>query len=207
MLNTRNVRFTFTRFLMIFSLTAVGVLMLVVSSVLYFKTKSFIDDKVDEILNMKLSQAATDLKKQFNDVYQTLDGLRNSDHFQKLVPQGRTYNLFGADPGTDSGNIEDKKLLANIARLNGSTYLVGGASRQEDEDAPSTIVIQINLQKLAYLVPYANRWLCWTAAETCCFAVPASEAMCCLCRPRPPSTRADRSQGNFIMPKSSVFKI
>ncbi|MBO9604783.1 MAG: sensor histidine kinase [Paenibacillaceae bacterium] len=70
-----------TRFLMLFSLLTVSVLLLIVCAVLYFKTKSFIDQKVNDLLEIKLSQTTADTKKQFEDVYQALEGLRGNEPF------------------------------------------------------------------------------------------------------------------------------
>lgn len=75
----------FTRFLMLFSLTAVLLLLFVVGTVLYLKTKAFIDDKKIGIVSMQIGQAATDVKRQFEDVRQAIDGLRNNESFLQTV--------------------------------------------------------------------------------------------------------------------------
>ncbi|MBO9607899.1 MAG: histidine kinase [Paenibacillaceae bacterium] len=77
----------FTRFLMLFSLTAVLLLLCIVGAVLYGKTKSFIDGKKDDIVTMQIGQAVTDVKRQFEDVRQAIDGLRNNESFLDTVKQ------------------------------------------------------------------------------------------------------------------------
>jgi sensor histidine kinase YesM len=66
------------RFLMLFSLSTVSLLLVIIGYFLYVKTERYIDGKTDSMQTMKLNQAAADVRKQFEDIYQTMDSLRNN---------------------------------------------------------------------------------------------------------------------------------
>ncbi|WP_127583017.1 cache domain-containing sensor histidine kinase [Paenibacillus koleovorans] len=69
----------FTHFLMLFSLSVTMILLLVIGTVLYSKTKHILLEKIDLIHSMKLNQASADVRKQFEDLYRSFDGFRNHE--------------------------------------------------------------------------------------------------------------------------------
>ncbi|MDF2670578.1 MAG: hypothetical protein K0R67_2884, partial [Paenibacillus sp.] len=69
----------FTHFLMLFSLSVTMILLLVIGTVLYSKTKHILVEKINLIHSMKLNQASADVRKQFEDLYKSFDGFRNHE--------------------------------------------------------------------------------------------------------------------------------
>lgn len=69
----------FTHFLMLFSLSVTTILLLVIGTVLYSKTKHILAEKINLIHSMKLNQASADVRKQFEDLYKSFDGFRNHE--------------------------------------------------------------------------------------------------------------------------------
>ncbi|MBP1990432.1 cache domain-containing sensor histidine kinase [Paenibacillus eucommiae] len=69
----------FTHFLMLFSLSVTTILLLIIGTVLYSKTKHILVEKINLIHSMKLNQASADVRKQFEDLYKSFDGFRSHE--------------------------------------------------------------------------------------------------------------------------------
>jgi len=118
----KTMKMPFRRFLLLVSLVALTLLLLVAGSLLYAKTKRFIDGKMDDITEMKLNQVTADTKSQLEDVLQTLDGLRNNDGFRAAVDKlesGQTpsYDAFVQSKNLDVALFTMKKDNALIERI------------------------------------------------------------------------------------------
>ncbi|MBO9610182.1 MAG: histidine kinase [Paenibacillaceae bacterium] len=95
----KRLKIKFTHFLMLFSLGVTMILMLVIGTVLYNKTKHILVEKINLIHSMKLNQASADVRKQFEDLYKSFDGFRNHElligSVRKLADSGTSsYERF-----------------------------------------------------------------------------------------------------------------
>ncbi|WP_167858906.1 cache domain-containing sensor histidine kinase [Paenibacillus cymbidii] len=134
----KKIEMKFNNFLLLFSLAVVLVLLLIISSIVYAKTKSYIDEKVAEINSIKMKQASYDVSKSLNDAYNTLDNLRSNarliEYFQALkVDQPNSYRKselskqlegFLFNLKKDNAFIRDIVIMANHSQYSAlQTYL------------------------------------------------------------------------------------
>lgn len=107
----------FTNFMILFSVIVVIVLLGLIGNILYVKTKSIIDEKMQGIHAMKLNQTAADVRKQFEDAYQSLDSFRNSEWFSNHLSNLESGQLNAYERVKHSQELE--KSLQNFRRANG----------------------------------------------------------------------------------------
>ncbi|GIP27607.1 hypothetical protein J23TS9_27370 [Paenibacillus sp. J23TS9] len=109
-------KISFRNFLMLFSLGVMLVLLLLLSSFLFFKVKHFIDDKKQFIINTRLNQISFEISTSFSNVYYTLNNLKTNGQLisdvQKLG-DSRTDNLEKYRTTLDLDN-----LLYNVRQEN-----------------------------------------------------------------------------------------
>ncbi|WP_409342543.1 sensor histidine kinase [Paenibacillus sp. MBLB4367] len=108
------------RFLMLFSLASVLLLIVLTGYVLYGKTERYIEEKTDLMQTMKGSQTAADVRKQFEDIYQTMDRLRNSS---KLI--GTLERLQRPDVASYEKVVLSENVESSLFNLNKGNELIG----------------------------------------------------------------------------------
>lgn len=101
------------RFLMLFSLSSVVLLIIWIGYVLYGKTERYIVEKTDMMQSMKWSQTAADVRKQFEDIYQTMDRLRNSAMLIDTLDKLRQPNVSSYEKVILSQNLESSLFNLN----------------------------------------------------------------------------------------------
>ncbi|WP_127584235.1 cache domain-containing sensor histidine kinase [Paenibacillus koleovorans] len=107
----------FKNFLMAFSLAVVLLLLLVISGIFYLKTKGFIEQKMEFINGIKLSQISSDIVASFDDAYNMLESLRNNERLLRYV------HGLESEPGNSVSkyylSVQLKRLLFNAKKDNG----------------------------------------------------------------------------------------
>lgn len=218
-MNIRNIKFI--HLLLLVSLTTVTILLIMIGIILYNKSKEFVEDKARYILNIKVSQATSDIQKQFEDVFQTLEQLRGNRSFlntlhhlehsgapayeQYLLSKKIDFSLFNLQkdnnfigsidvltrksqysstwplmgdlldifqqvdgirfvlPGStydvfqvDRDRLSDREQRFAMDRLNLSAYLIGRMQNQAIAAPDGMIMIQLDMDALQQIIPYAD---------------------------------------------------
>ncbi|RTE10272.1 sensor histidine kinase [Paenibacillus whitsoniae] len=109
------------RFLLLFSLTIVSLMLIIIGNVLYVRTVHYIDEKTDMMQAMKLNQTAADVRKQFEDIYQTIDSLRNNTVLIQSLDKLERPNAKSYEKVNLSQNIE-----SSLFNLNKGNELISG---------------------------------------------------------------------------------
>ncbi|WP_409345418.1 sensor histidine kinase [Paenibacillus sp. MBLB4367] len=91
MKRTRKIKFN--HFLIFVALAAVLVLMLLTASILYAKTKTFIDEKKDFIHSTRMNQIAYDVGKIFDGLYHIADNLKQNERLIAYIQNMQSNKL------------------------------------------------------------------------------------------------------------------
>ncbi len=121
-------------FLMLFSLSVVTILTLSIGSMLYLKTERYIEEKTDLMQSMQMNQTVKDVRKQFEDIYQTMDSLRNTSTFIRTVDR-----LQQKQTASYEKVVLSQKLESSLFNLNKGNNLIDNITVwTEDEQYSST---------------------------------------------------------------------
>lgn len=107
---------SFRNFLMLFSLGAMLVLLLLLSSVLFFKVKHFIEDKKQFIISTRMNQISFEINSSFSNVYFLLNNLRTNERLLSYTQSLRSVETDQIDKYKLSLDFE--KYLSNIRQEN-----------------------------------------------------------------------------------------
>ncbi|MBO9596577.1 MAG: response regulator [Cohnella sp.] len=105
-----------SNFLLLFSLVVVLALLSLIGTLFYYKTKSFIQGKIDHIQAIKVNQMQFDIARSFDDAYQVMDHLRVNDRVFSYL---RVLEGGGADSyGKMTAAADLETLLFNLKKDN-----------------------------------------------------------------------------------------
>ncbi|MCU6711921.1 histidine kinase [Paenibacillus sp. J5C_2022] len=121
------------RFLMLFSLVIVTALMLSVGCMLYWKTERYMEDKTDLMQSMQMNQTVKDVRKQFEDIYQTMDSLRNTSTLIHTLDRLRQKQLTSYEQVVLSQNLE-----SSLSNLNKGNELIDSITIWTENDQYSS---------------------------------------------------------------------
>ncbi|WP_127580114.1 sensor histidine kinase [Paenibacillus koleovorans] len=106
-----------SNFLMLFSLAAVLIILLSISTLFYYKMRAFVQEKLDHIQSIKVSQIQFDIAGSFNDAYNVMNHLRTNERFAEMIDQVEENTSTAAfDRATMSNELET--LLFNLKKDN-----------------------------------------------------------------------------------------
>ncbi|MGO4495249.1 sensor histidine kinase [Paenibacillus sp. 2RAB27] len=109
------------RFLLLFSLSIVSLMLIIIGYVLYVKTVRYIDEKTDMMQAMKLNQTTADVRKQFEDIYQTIDSLRNNTILIQSLDKLERQDATSYEKVSLSQNVE-----SSLFNLNKGNEFISG---------------------------------------------------------------------------------
>ncbi|KRE64526.1 sensor histidine kinase [Paenibacillus sp. Soil750] len=109
------------RFLLLFSLSIVSLMLIIIGYVLYVKTVRYIDEKTDMMQAMKLNQTTADVRKQFEDIYQTIDSLRNNTILIQSLDKLERQDASSYEKVSLSQNVE-----SSLFNLNKGNEFISG---------------------------------------------------------------------------------
>ncbi|WP_135556608.1 sensor histidine kinase [Paenibacillus cymbidii] len=124
----------FSRFLLLFSLSVVLALLLTIGALYDYRVKSFIQDKMDHIQSIKVSQIQFDASRSLNDAFDVMEHLRIDE---RLLAYLRLLEEGGADAVTMARTAGDlETLLFNLKKDNpffGSLLIQTGSTQYSSD--------------------------------------------------------------------------
>lgn len=109
-------KISFRNFLMLFSLGAMLLLLLLLSSVLFLKVKHFIEEKKQFIVSTRVNQISFEINSSFSNVYFLLNNLRTNERLLSYTQSLRSGETDRIDKYKLSLDFE--KVLSNIRQEN-----------------------------------------------------------------------------------------
>ncbi|GHH97845.1 histidine kinase [Neobacillus kokaensis] len=112
----------FHTFLLRFSIIAVFVLLLLLSSIYYMKIKNFIEERKESSIQLRIDQISYELQTEFNKVYDTIDNLKTNEIVIRYLDELSGSALSPSEKYHQLGSLEDylytirqnNKLIENI---------------------------------------------------------------------------------------------
>ncbi|WP_168120872.1 sensor histidine kinase [Paenibacillus sp. HB172176] len=107
------------RFLMLFSLSAVFLMIFATGCLLYVKTERYIGAITEQMQDMQMNQNAADVRKQFEDVYQIMDSLSHSSTLIETLAK-----LGGGQTTSYEKVLQSRNLESSLFNLNKGNDLI-----------------------------------------------------------------------------------
>ncbi|MDQ0973660.1 sensor histidine kinase YesM [Neobacillus niacini] len=119
----------FHTFLLRFSLIAVFVFLLLLSSLYYIKIKDFIEEKKESSIQLRMDQISTELQTEFNSLYETTNNLRTNEIVIRYLDELSGSEISPTEKYYQNSGFEDylntirqnNKLIDNILIITPNT--------------------------------------------------------------------------------------
>ncbi|WP_214630667.1 sensor histidine kinase [Paenibacillus agaridevorans] len=146
----RREKLKLNRFLMLFSLSVVTVLTLCIGCMIYLKTERYIEEKSDLMQSMQMNQTVKDMRKQFEDIYQTMDSLRHTSTFIHTLDRLRQKQTTSYEEVVLSQNLE-----SSLFNLNKGNELIDSITVWTEDEQYSSKTEYTSYYFQGYQLPLA----------------------------------------------------
>ncbi|MBA9026660.1 sensor histidine kinase [Peribacillus huizhouensis] len=100
-------KYPFQNFLLMFSLIAVSIFLLLISSIYYVEIKKFIEEKKEETTQLRMDQISNEVQIKFNNMYETMNNLKANEIVIRYIDELTSSELSPSEKYYQLKSLEE----------------------------------------------------------------------------------------------------